>query len=165
MVPWPARAPSADHPNGRPALTLYAMNYYPQRREYWWKLPKSNCDNHHNELGNCTMKNNITNPTAAERVEFEQRYLKHCRETCAANPYCEGFNFPQGHLKAMGCRDDVEHTQQPTLYIRRGHPQRRDENATSMNHLEKMDCDSGYELGNCSSYLPPPYSVSECTAT
>jgi hypothetical protein len=155
MIPWPAKG-------DRPALRLFTMNLYPQRREYWWKFQKTNCNNHYNELGNCTMEINITNPTPAEKMEFEADYLAHCKQVCTDNPFCEGFNFPKGHLKAMGCRHDQESTQEPTLYLRRGHPQPRPQNATVLVSLPGHDCAGGFELGNCSSFLPPPYTESMC---
>lgn len=103
---------------------------YPARREYWWKLPAQNCNNRYNELGNCTMTNPHPNPTPAQKAEFEKEYLAHCKSVCQANPFCEGFNLPTGHLKAMGCRDDFIHSG-ATLYLRRGHPQARDPAATT----------------------------------
>jgi hypothetical protein len=43
---------------------------------------------------------------------------------CEANIFCEGFNLPNGHLKAAGCKDDVfpdkENNGTMTLYYRRG---------------------------------------------
>ena len=48
------------------------------------------------------------------------------------------------------------------LYYQRGHPQVRDDSLSYLKKLEKSDCNPGQELGNCSQYLPPPYTVSEC---
>lgn len=92
---------------------------------------------------------------------------EHCKEVCQDNIFCEGFNLPNGHLKAAGCKDDLVYKPEWSngtmrLYYQRGHPQVRDDSLSYLKKLEKSDCNPGQELGNCSQYLPPPYTVSEC---
>lgn len=166
MQPWPALAPSDAHPNGRHALTIYVLNQYPPKRTYWWEVEQTTCNNRHNELGNCTMTNPIKNPTPAQKREFDEKYRNHCKKVCTENPFCEGFNLPFGHLKAVGCKHDLQpHVGgKVTLYYMRGRPQSRPAANTVVTKQRKgLDCEGGFELGNCSSYLGPPYTVSECS--
>lgn len=156
MVQW------ADDPEhkapidpGHRATTLFALGLYPPRREYWWELPGYDCNPDH-ELGSCLVQGLGT------RAQQD-----HCKKMCEENVFCEGFNLPNGHLKAAGCKDDIIYEPKwgngtMRLYYRRGHPQTRDPKRTRIVVIDKYDCNPGQELGNCSQYLPPPYTVSQC---
>ena len=69
-----------------------------------------------------------------------------------------------GHLKASGCQDSIFSTPTwgQTLYAIKASPQRRPAAWSKLKALKKMDCNPGQELGNCSQYLGPPYTESEC---
>jgi len=141
--------------NSKKPLNLFALSLYPPRREYWWELNGWDCNPDH-ELGSCKV------PGLSVRGQQE-----HCKEVCQDNIFCEGFNLPNGHLKAAGCKDDLVYKPEWSngtmrLYYQRGHPQVRDDSLSYLKKLEKSDCNPGQELGNCSQYLPPPYTVSEC---
>eukprot|EP00040_Diaphanoeca_grandis_P038655 m.256974 g.256974 ORF g.256974 m.256974 type:complete len:335 (-) comp34893_c0_seq1:339-1343(-) len=159
MIPWgddPSHKAPVDP--GHHALTLYTLSLYPPRREYWWELRGYDCNPTH-ELGNCK-KAGLS----------AQGQRDHCKQVCEENIFCEGFNLPNGHLKAAGCKDDIIYEPKwdngtMTLYYRRGHPQTRDVKRTSLRKIQvNADCNPGQEIGNCSQYLPPPYTESECAS-
>jgi len=158
IVPWgddPGHVSPVDP--GHHALTLYTLSLYPPRRQYWWEMPGYDCNPNH-ELGNCKVSGLSI-----------QGQLDHCKEVCEKNVFCEGFNLPAGHLKAAGCKSDIVY--EPTwsngtmtLYYQKGHPQLRDSKRTYLRKAENIDCNPGQELGNCSQYLGPPYTESECAS-
>lgn len=128
---------------GHKALTLYVLSLYPQRREYMWKLKEYDCNPDH-ELGTC-------NNTATGEVTFG-----HCKAICQNDPFCAGFNVPNGHLKSAGCRTDTFSTKHKvpewgqTLYIIQPTPQRRNTSWKTWAEHKGKDCAPGFELGNCS---------------
>lgn len=131
-------------------LDLYVLNEYPPQRNYWWRATNFDC-NPGVEIGSCG------------------RYMDACKEACVADPVCAGFNLPNGHLKAMDCLQDIvdagnwSHPQD--LYVLFHEPEpRRTDSSLEFVLTEGADCNLGRELGNCSTYLPPPYTASECAA-
>jgi hypothetical protein len=119
--------------------------------------PKNGSDRLGIELGNC----------AEHGPPFSE---DECKAACLDNPECGAFNLPNGHLKAMDCtsgwRDDgIEAGSSQDLYWLEQEPQRRPANISlTFGDAPQTDCLGGRELGNCSSYLPPPYTRSECEA-
>jgi hypothetical protein len=69
----------------------------------------------------------------------------------------------------MDCAQDLVDAQNWThpqdLYVALGQPEPRKANISlDFTASANTDCNAGRELGNCSTYLPPPYTSSECEA-
>ena len=97
------------------------------------------------ELGVCGTPGNAT--------------IQECKAACYANPNCGGFNLPNGHLKKIGCMDEM--TAWPddpnhhapvdpghhalTLHTLSLYPPRRE----YWWDLRGQDCNAEHELGSC----------------
>merc|ERR1719272_380700 len=157
----PSVGPKGGH--GQPGLNVYVLSLYPPRREYWWLMEGYDC-NPDMELGNCTI-DKLKKEWEAGSIDFKKKleYVEHCKNTCDNNPFCEAFNLPNGHLKAVGCKRSYFKKLKwgQSLYYRKGHPQERNTSWTfdaKKDFQKGFDCNEGQEIGNCSQYLPPPYS-------
>lgn len=157
LQPWGA---NDDHH----ALDVHVLSLYPPRREYWWEMDGYDCNPDH-ELGNCTNTELKAKWEAGTITpEEKQEYVWKCRDECNKNKFCEGYNVPNGHLKAAGCKYSYFEKEKwgQTLYFVRDHPQERPRSWTQLKEIKRADCAPGQELGNCSQYLAPPYTESEC---
>ena len=85
------------------------------------------------ELGNCS----DTHPPPYS--------IQECKATCLATPNCGGFNLPNGHLKKLGCMEEMQpwtsppHSHPLNLYV-------LNEYAPQRNYwwrVENFDCNPG----------------------
>jgi hypothetical protein len=107
----------------------------PESYKHYWQYRGSDCFPGI-ELGNCS----DTHPPPYS--------IQECKATCLATPNCGGFNLPNGHLKKLGCMEEMEHSERfehLDLYILNEYPADRN----YWWRVRNFDCNPGVELGDC----------------
>mgnify|MGYP002036340119 CR=1 FL=1 len=67
----------------------------PESYRHYWQYRGTDCDPGI-ELGNCS----DTHPPPYT--------IQECKAACLATPNCGGFNLPNGHLKKLGCMEEMQ---------------------------------------------------------
>jgi hypothetical protein len=79
---------------------------HPESYRYFWEYARMDCYPGI-ELGNC--------------ADHPQPYsIQECKRKCLNTPNCGGFNLPNGHLKKLGCMEEMQNYTNLNLFVLNG---------------------------------------------